>query len=157
MVRLPKRIRLTHDTYHDQEAVFHIVFRTAIGETPFQHAGLRDAVWSLVTNEHRRGNIRVYGACLMPDHLHAVVSSRDRDVIKWVDGFKSYSTRVSQRYRPQRILWQPGFFDRRIRDESEFAAAIEYVVRNPVVARLVEQAEDWRWCGAWVDGKEHFE
>jgi putative transposase len=154
MVRLPKRIRLAHETYADNEAVFHVVFRAAFGEVPFRTAQIRDAVWDLVINEHDRGNVRIYAACLMADHFHCLVSPRNRDIIKWVDGFKSFSTRVSQRHRPQRILWQPGFYDRRIRDEAEFAAAVEYIVRNPVDAGLVEDSIDWPWSAAWVDEVE---
>jgi len=33
-------------------------------------------------------------------------------------------------------------------DESHLAAALVYVMHNPVRARLVEWAQDWRWSSA---------
>jgi REP element-mobilizing transposase RayT len=68
-----------------------------------------------------------------------------------MNDFKSYTTRISKDFRPQRSLWQPSFYDRRIRDEAEFEAAVAYVVRNPVSAGLVDEPELWAWVGSWLD------
>ena len=37
-----------------------------------------------------------------------------------------------------------------LRDERHLAAAIEYILQNPVRAGLCDQARDWRWSGAAV-------
>lgn len=41
-------------------------------------------------------------------------------------------------------------------DEEHFAAALRYVSLNPVRARLVERAQDWRWSSvrAHLRGKD---
>ena len=46
------------------------------------------------------------------------------------------------------------YWDRFIRDEQHFTAAIEYIHMNPVKAGLVEKAEDWYWSSAGGWGKE---
>ena len=68
-----------------------------------------------------------------------------------MNDFQSYTTRVSNDFRTQRALWQPSFYDRRIRDLGEFESAVNYVVRNPVSAGLVDDPEQWPWVGSWLD------
>ncbi len=147
----PKRIRLNHATYADPAAVFHVVFRAAVGEEPFRSPVTAAAIWQLLLNEHDRASIHLFAACLMPDHLHLLLGPGDRDVIKWTSGFKSYSTRIAQDSRPQRILWQPGFFDRRVRDQAEFDRVLEYIIRNPIGAGLSTAPGQWQWAGVWLN------
>jgi len=68
-----------------------------------------------------------------------------------MNDFQSYTTRVSKDFLTQRALWQPSFYDRRIRDLGEFESAVNYVVRNPVSAGLVDEPEQWPWVGSWLD------
>ena len=46
-------------------------------------------------------------------------------------------------------FWMPEYFDRYIRAEKHFAKALAYIHENPVVARLVARAKDWRYSSAW--------
>lgn len=150
-MRFPKRIRLPHDAYGNAEAVFHVVFRAMPGTRPFADPPRAAHVWELFTNEVTASRVKPLVACLMPDHLHCVISPRERDIVKWANGFKSYSTRMDWRLRGTTALWQPGFFDRLIRDEAEFRTAVEYVLRNPVQAGLVGDSDEWPWLGAWLE------
>lgn len=150
VVQLPKTIRLPHAVYADADRIFHVTFRAAIGERPFVHQPTGDAVWDLLLNERDRGSVNLVAACLMPDHLHALVSPRSKDIIGWVDGFKSWSTRVAQKTRPQRVLWQPGFYDRAVRNGDELRSAVHYIAQNPVTAGLVQDMESWPWVKTWV-------
>jgi len=45
-------------------------------------------------------------------------------------------------------LWQPDYFDRFIRDEPHYRAAVDYVHQNPVVAGLVNLPAQWPWSSA---------
>jgi len=42
-------------------------------------------------------------------------------------------------------FWQHESFDRVIRDDQEFARVVNYVLNNPVKARLVGHWRDWQW------------
>ena len=46
-------------------------------------------------------------------------------------------------------FWQPDYFDRYLRGEDHFDAAINYIEKNPVEAGLVAQPEEWRFGSAW--------
>ena len=45
-------------------------------------------------------------------------------------------------------FWMPEYYDRFIRDEAHFANAKRYIEANPVDAKLVGSAVDWRWSSA---------
>ena len=46
-------------------------------------------------------------------------------------------------------IWQPSYYDRRVRDAEEYFAFREYIRQNPVKKRMVGAAEEYRCCSAW--------
>src|SRR3981189_378450 len=52
--------------------------------------------------------------------------------------------RCAARRKLRSHFWQ-GRFGAVVMDEQHLAAALRYVSLNPVRARLVERAQDWRW------------
>lgn len=44
-----------------------------------------------------------------------------------------------------KITWQDGYFDHRIRNDSEFELKADYIRQNPVVKSLCRTAADWPW------------
>ncbi len=41
------------------------------------------------------------------------------------------------------ISWQEGYFDHRIRGDTELQLKADYIRKNPVVAGLCAQSQDW--------------
>jgi len=90
--------------------------------------------------------VEVWAWCLMPNHVHLILVPSDPD------GLRRALARVHRRYagfiqaRRKRTghFWQ-GRFGAVAMDEQHLAAALRYVSLNPVRARLVERAQDWRW------------
>jgi REP element-mobilizing transposase RayT len=136
----PRNTRAVREVYSNPEYTFHVVVRAMPNTTPFRDQR-GPPVWELIVGEASRTSIRLLAACLMPDHLHAIVKPADRSIIDWVRSFKSYSTRVAWDAGGKRALWQPGFYDRRIRDETEYLATVQYVLNNPAEANL----KAWPW------------
>ncbi len=74
-------------------------------------------------------------ACLMPDHLHWL-SSGHVDVVRTVQSFKSYSTRVAWKLGHRGRLWQRSFYDHVVRRSENLVVVANYIVNNPVRSRL---------------------
>ena len=70
------------------------------------------------------------------------------------EAHRRYSRRVNAAHDWTGYLWQ-GRFASYPMDDAHLLAAIRYVELNPVKAKLVGHAEDWRWssAGAHVTGK----
>jgi REP element-mobilizing transposase RayT len=80
---------------------------------------------------------------LMPDHVHALLAfKRDGSMSRVIGDWKHFHARKN------RIEWQDGFFDHRLRyDErgEQLQAKVNYIRQNPVVAGLCASAEEWPW------------
>ncbi|SFK14309.1 transposase [Caulobacter sp. UNC279MFTsu5.1] len=93
-----------------------------------------------------KAGVEVWGWVLMPNHVHLILVPSDPD------GLRRCLALVHRRYagaihaRDQRTghFWQ-GRFGCVAMDEAHLGAALRYVALNPVRARLVERAADWRW------------
>ncbi len=103
--------------------------------------------------------VDILAYCLMTNHVHLVAVPATEDGLQNV--FKPLHMRYAQRINRARgwkgHVWQGRFFSSPL-DEAYLWAAIRYVERNPVRARMVRKAENYRWssalahCGLRPDG-----
>jgi len=89
--------------------------------------------------------------CLMDNHVHFIaLPKRDEALAKT---FSIAHMRYAQYFNKQQQrsghLWQGRFYSCLL-DEAYLLAAMRYVERNPVRAKLVEQPWHWRWSSAAV-------
>jgi len=89
--------------------------------------------------------------CLMPDHVHMVVygQSHDSDLRRFVTGWKQASGFAWSRLGRGR-LWQAGYWERLARCDEPVAAMVNYVVENPLRAKLVTDPAFYPLTGATV-------
>lgn len=100
----------------------------------------------LLAEAAERARTQVWAYCLMPNHVHLVLVPSDTDGL-WRtlgDTHRRYTGFVNARRRATGHLWQ-GRFGSVAMDEAHFVTALRYIALNPVRARLVPKAEDWRW------------
>lgn len=101
--------------------------------------------------------VEVWAWCLMPSHVHLILVPSDADGLRRaLSGVhRRYAGIVHARRRRTGHFWQ-GRFGSVVMDEDHLAAALRYVSLNPVRARLVTRAQDWRWSStrAHLTGKD---
>ncbi len=144
VVHFPERIRMSREAYANPESRFHLTI-SAHPEVGKFAPKVRDAIWDSVLEQPSRGEICLYAACLMPDHLHLLVSSGSTDILRFLNSWKSWTTRVAWSKGHRGPLWQPGMWDRTIRTSEDFGNVMRYILDNPVRADLVVSFEDWQW------------
>jgi putative transposase len=90
--------------------------------------------------------VEVWGWCLMPNHVHLILVPRSADGLARAIGetHRRYTAFVNARARQTGHLFQACFASA-VMDEEHLMAALRYVSLNPVRAKLVKRAEDWRW------------
>jgi putative transposase len=103
----------------------------------------------LLAEHCRAANVAVWAWCLMPNHVHLILVPRDADGLRRALAplHRRYAGIIHARRRRTGHFWQ-GRFGCVAMDEAHLAAALRYVSLNPVRARLVERAQDWRWSSA---------
>jgi len=90
----------------------------------------------------------LFAYCLMPDHLHLLVTPEGGANLSAVLGqYESFVTRSAWGYGIVGTLWHRSFYDHILRKQEAAAEVVAYILNNPVRAGLVERWEDWPWCG----------
>jgi putative DNA methylase len=84
----------------------------------------------------------------MPNHVHVLIEMMGESLSKIVHSWKSYTAHQANKLLGRNgVFWGPDYFDRYIRDEKHLNATVEYILRNPVMAGLVDDPEEWPWAG----------
>jgi putative transposase len=114
--------------------------RTFFGDSDY--ALYRD----LLAENCRAAGVEVWAWCLMPNHVHLILVPSDPDGLRRALArvHRTYAGIIQARRKRTGHFWQ-GRFGAVAMDEPHLAAALRYVSLNPVRARLVERAQDWRW------------
>ncbi len=96
------------------------------------------------------GRYRLLAWCVMPNHVHVLVEPFDGIRLGDIVGsWKRFTAgKANQLLKRTGSFWQDEYWDRYIRDEGHFAAAVTYIEENPVKAGLVRQAVGWPWSSA---------
>ena len=103
---------------------------------------------------------------LMPDHLHLIVNPKDGRIIEFTGELKSISARAIVRdvqgirfnvdSEGSHQVWQEGFKAIPLWSAWMIWQKINYIHANPVKAKLVKSAKDYRWSSfqAFYSGDE---
>lgn len=100
--------------------------------------------------EHcQASGVAVWAWVLMPNQVHLILVPGDEDAVRRALAplHRRYAGHIHARLRRTGHFWQ-GRFGCAAMDEQHCAAAIRYVLMNPVRAGLVERAADWPWSSA---------
>ena len=111
----------------------------------------------LLAEHCKAAQVEVWAWCLMPNHVHLILVPSDADGLRRALAavHRRYAGIIHARRKRTGHFWQ-GRFGAVVMDEAHLAAALRYVSLNPVRARLVERAQDWRWSStrAHLRGKD---
>ena len=92
----------------------------------------RDIVASVL--KHSQGTkYALHAYVIMNDHVHALLTPQpDTTLERIVRAWKSVSSRRMKTGRPDAAaIWQREYFDRIVRDRSEFLEKAQYILNNP--------------------------
>ena len=119
----------------------------------------RRAYLQLLAEHASEFRLDILAWCLMTNHVHLVVVPRDAASLARAIGRTDflYTQRINRRDGREGHLWRNRFYSCAL-DEKHAVAAVRYVERNPVRARIVRQPWDYPWSSAraHVSGKDSF-
>jgi putative transposase len=123
----------------------------------FRNAAVVRLFQNAVAEVRARHPFALQGQVILPDHLHALWTLPDGDAAystRW-RLIKSSFTRAllrnqtaavpseSRRSKAEQAVWQRRFWEHLIRDDSDFAAHLDYIHFNPVRHGLAAAPRDW--------------
>jgi len=136
-----KNIRLPRNAYEIPSQIFSITICTWNRRPVFQKTEwARVAFDSLSSGPFSRKTDR-YASCLMPDHLHLLIAPTSQNLIDILSRWKSYTANQIRKTGLDGRCWQRGFYDHALRRDEDIYSTAEYIVHNPVRAKIVAK---WR-------------
>jgi len=106
-----------------------------------------ELVVGALTDQACRFGISVCGYCVMPDHIHLVITQElpEAEFMKFMRHFKSEAARRinAAGLCAGKFRWQRTYWDKFVEGDGSLAAAVQYVLENPVRRGLCERADDW--------------
>jgi REP element-mobilizing transposase RayT len=93
---------------------------------------------------------RLLSWVIMPNHVHVLIEQMGGHPLgDVIHSWKSFTATTANKLLARKgAFWAPDYFDRYIRDQAHFDAAVHYIHENPVKAGLVPRAGEWRWSSA---------
>ena len=90
---------------------------------------------------------KLHAYVIMPDHFHLLITPSEalEKAVQLIKG--GFSFRAKRELDWKGEIWQHGFTDHRIRDEEDWSRHLEYIRRNPIEARLVEDTALYEFMG----------
>ena len=140
-----ERIRLQRELYSDNSRAFSITICTARKRPVFSNHELADSVWKHIVRYFEE-NTTLHAACLMPDHVHLLVSPVEKNLIDLIGSWKSYTARLMREKGIEMPLWQRSFYDHAVRTNEDLNAAARYILGNPVRKGLCSDYRDYPFC-----------
>jgi putative transposase len=124
----------------------HVTQRGNRRETVFFSDADYELYRDLLGQQCRKHGVAVWSYCLMPNHVHLILVPDRAEALGRALGetHRRYSAVVNARLRVTGHLFQSRYGSV-VLDEDHLMAAGRYVALNPVRARLVSRAHDWRW------------
>jgi putative transposase len=127
----------------------HVTQRGNRRERVFFTEGDRNVYLEWLREYATRNGVGVLAYCLMTNHVHLVVVPATKDGLHRT--LRPLHTRYAQRINRSRNwkghIWQGRYFSSAL-DAPFLLAAIRYVERNPVRARMIDWAEEYPWSSA---------
>jgi len=93
---------------------------------------------------------RLHAWVVMPNHVHVLFTpEEDHSLSAILHSWKSFTSQRANRLLERRgDFWQAEYYDRFIRDEPHFQAAVDYIEDNPVKAGIGATREEWPFSSA---------
>jgi len=126
-----------------QSRTFFVTTRTAGGRSLFQTARLAELLIDVLRHYVRSGRFQIHNFVVMPNHVHVLPSIQGETslekTIQLIKGGFSFRAKKELGFKGE--IWQRGFSDVRIVDESSFQNHRAYIDNNPVKSGLASAPE----------------
>jgi putative transposase len=129
--------------------VYHVFNRRTDKQCLFTSDAAYQDFLGVVERAKERFPIRVHAYCLMLTHWHlatsAAVGATLSACFHWVATTHAVRFRVQSGTRGHGHVYQDRFKTNGVESAVDYVRLLKYIERNPVEARVVPRAEDYRW------------
>ena len=116
----------------------------------FQRTETADLLVTTLFGYRDRGEFLLHEFVVMPNHIHLLISVDDGHAVgramQMTKG--GFSHAVGKAGLKLKAIWQPSYYEHRVRDEEEYERMRTYIHQNPVRRGLAEKSADYPYSSA---------
>jgi putative transposase len=103
----------------------------------------------VIVHYRAQGRYLLHEFVVMPDHFHLLITPREslERAMQLIKG--GFSFRAKRELGFMHEIWQPSFYDRRVRDAEEYFAFRDYIRQNAEKRGLAVKMEEYRYSSDW--------
>ncbi len=126
--------------------IYHVTSRGNDRLFIFSNTAQKAKLLEIISKVTSESNATVFGYCIMSNHLHLVIKEQDDPISKIMHRIKkNYSTWYnSMNNRINHVFGGP-YGSEPIEDDNYLLSVLVYVFLNPVKAKMVKSADDYKW------------
>jgi putative transposase len=147
----PGHKALRRGRYSQPNARYFITLCT-VERDPWLYAdGIPEAVFDQL--REKENGFELIASVVMPDHLHLLIELVTGDLTRAIQVFKSRSAiAINKQLNRSGAVWQPAFFDRKLRNDDEVAPVLSYMWNNPKQPGMYFRCRnaEWLWFKSMV-------
>ena len=138
---MPRRVREKSET-----GIYHVIIRGANRQEIFHDDEDRVRFLETLEKYKDRINIKVYGWCLMGNHVHLLMEEGSEEISVTMKRIGvSYVWYYNNKYKATGHLFQDRFRSEKVENDEYLLTVIRYIHQNPIKAGLVKKVEAWKW------------
>jgi REP element-mobilizing transposase RayT len=134
-----------------QGASYHVICKINRDEIIFDNSIIIAIFYDIVKRCKKKYSFSLENFSIMGNHIHFMLrpgknASLPR-IMQWMNSVfaKTYNRKMGISGR----LWKERYFSKIIETARQFVQTFEYIVKNPLAAKLVNRARDYRYSGLY--------
>jgi putative transposase len=138
------------------DLIYHVINRGNARQPVFFDDGDYLAFLKAIGDLKQRKPFELYGYCLMTNHIHLLLRPRGASISRIVQSLLvSHTQRYHRCHGTCGHVWQGRFKSPVIQDDDHLLCVLRYIEANPLRAKIVRKAGNYRWSSfaAHGDGK----
>jgi putative transposase len=145
---MPRPLRVV-----DDGLIYHVINRGNNRQKVFGKAADFQAFLDALRDLKGRKPFRLYGYCLMSNHIHLLIQPVGDSISRIVQSLLvSHTQRYHKHHRSSGHVWQGRFKSPVIQSDEHLLTVLRYIEANPLRARLTARADDYPWSSFRVHG-----
>lgn len=126
--------------------VYHIIIRGINKQTIFEDDEDRERFLKTLGKYKSICNFKIYGYCLMNNHVHLLMKEGDESISKSMQRISSsYVYWYNLKYQRSGHLFQGRFKSEPVNRPSVFLRVLRYIHQNPLKAGITRSVEESKW------------
>lgn len=126
--------------------IYHLMLRGINKKTIFESDDEKKRFIAIITEQREAQRIKIYGYCLMDNHVHLLIQEEEDDVSTVMKRISSsYVYWYNKKHERVGTLFQERFKSECVEDDGYFISVLRYIHQNPVKAGVVKNVGEYKW------------